>query len=55
MKSGYWFAESEKGVRIQLDLVMILALLLQLQTGLRPTKQTIGLLHYYAQGMMSET
>ncbi len=30
VKAGHWFAESEKGVRIQLYLVMILVLLLQL-------------------------
>jgi hypothetical protein len=34
---------------------MILALLLQLQTGRRPTKRMIELLHFYAQGMVSET
>lgn len=55
VKAGHWFAESEKGVRIQLYLVMILALLLQLQTGRRPTKRMIELLHFYAQGMVSET
>ena len=56
MKAGHWFAQSEKGVRIQLYLVMILALLLQqLQTGRRPTKRIIELLHFYAQGMVSET
>lgn len=54
-KAGHWFAQSEKGVRIQLYLVMILALLLQLQTGRRPTKRMIELLHFYAQGMVSET
>ena len=55
VKAGHWFAQSEKGVRIQLYLVMILALLLQLQTGRRPTKRMIELLHFYAQGMVSET
>jgi hypothetical protein len=55
VKAGHWFARSEKGVRIQLYLVMILALLLQLQTGRRPTKRMIELLHFYAQGMVSET
>jgi Transposase DDE domain len=54
-KTGHWLAQSEKGVRIQLYLVMILALLLQLQTGQRPTKRMIELLHFYAQGMVSET
>ena len=42
-------------MRIQLYLVMILALLLQLQTGMRPTKRMIELLHFYAQGLVSET
>ena len=55
VKTGHWFARSEKGVRIQLYLVMILALLLQLQTGRRPTKRMIELLHFYVQGMVSET
>lgn len=55
VKAGHWFAQSEKGVRIQLYLVMILALLLQLQTGRRPTKRMIELLHFYVQGMVSET
>lgn len=55
VKAGHWFAQSEKGVSIQLYLVMILALLMQLQTGQRPTKRMIELLHFYAQGMVSET
>lgn len=55
MKVGHWLAQSEKGVRIQLYLVMILALLLQLQTGTRPTKRMIELLHFYVQGLASET
>lgn len=55
VKAGHWFAQSEKGVRIQLYLVMILALLLQLQTGRRPTKRMIELLQFYVQGMVSET
>lgn len=55
VKVGHWLAQSEKGVRIQLYLVMILALLLQLQTGTRPTKRMIELLHFYAQGLVSET
>ena len=55
MKVGHWFAQSEKGVRIQLYLVMILALLLQLQTGTRPTKRMVELLHFYAQGLVSDT
>jgi hypothetical protein len=54
LKVGHWLAQSEKGVRIQLYLVMILALLLQLQTGRRPTKRMIELLHFYAQGLASE-
>jgi hypothetical protein len=54
VKVGHWFARSEKGVRIQLYLVMILALLLQLQTGRRPTKRMIELLHFYAQGLVSD-
>jgi hypothetical protein len=41
-------------VRIQLYLVMILAQLLQLQTGQRLTKRMIELLHFYAQGMVSD-
>ncbi len=31
------------------------AMLLQLRTGTRPTKRMIELLHFYAQGMVSET
>lgn len=54
MKVGHWYAQSEKGVRIQLYLVMILALLLQLKTGSRPTKRMIELLHFYVQGMVSD-
>ena len=34
---------------------MILALLLQLQTGTRPTKRMVELLHFYAQGLVSDT
>ena len=55
MKVGHWLAESEKGVRIQLYLVMILALLLQIQTGARPTKRMIELLHFHVQGLVSDT
>ncbi len=55
VKAGHWFAKSERGVRIQLYLVIILALLLQLQTGRRPTKRMSKLLHFYVPGMVSET
>jgi hypothetical protein len=55
MGVGHWFAQSEKGVRIQLYLVMILALLLQLKIGARPTKRMIELLHFHAQGLVGET
>lgn len=55
MKVGHWLAQSEKGVRIQLYLVMILALLLQIQTGTRPTKRMIELLQFYVQGLASDT
>jgi hypothetical protein len=54
LKVGHWLARSEKGVRIQLYLVMILALLLQLRTGERPTKRMIELLHFHVQGLASD-
>jgi hypothetical protein len=34
---------------------MILALLLQLKIGARPTKRMIELLHFHAQGLVGET
>jgi hypothetical protein len=55
MKVGHRLVQSEKGVRIQLYLVMILALLLQLQTGTGPTKRMIELLQFHVQGLASES
>ena len=50
---GHWLAESRQGATLQLYLVLIAALLLQLQCGRRPTRRMMELLHFYFQGHAS--
>jgi hypothetical protein len=46
----HWFAESQRGVTIQLYLALIAALLLQGATGQRPTKRQMELIQLYQMG-----
>lgn len=46
----HWFAESEQGVRIQIYLVLIKALLLAELTGRKPNKRMMELLHWHQMG-----
>ena len=46
----HWFAESQRGVTIQLYLALIAAVLLQLATGQRPTKRQMELIQLYQMG-----
>jgi hypothetical protein len=50
---GHWLAESQRGVTLQLYLVMMAALLLQLQCGRRPTQRMLELLQFYFAGLAS--
>lgn len=50
---GHWLAESQKGVTLQLYLVMVAALLLQLRCGRRPTRRMLELLQFYFAGLAS--
>lgn len=50
---GHWLAESRQGATPQLYLVLIAALLLQLQCGRRPTRRMMELPHFYFQGQAS--
>lgn len=51
----HWFAESPRGVTLQLYLALIAALLLQLYTGQRPNRRQMELIQWYLAGMASET
>lgn len=46
----HWYAESQRGVTIQLYLALIAAVLLQLATGHRPTKRQMELIQFYQLG-----
>lgn len=46
----HWFAESQRGVTIQLYLALIAAVLLQLAMGERPNKRMLELLQLYQMG-----
>jgi Transposase DDE domain len=46
----HWFAESPEGVRIQIYLVLIKALLLAGLTGRKPNKRMMELLHWHQMG-----
>lgn len=46
----HWMAESRQGVTLQLYLVLVVALLLQLRCGRRPTRRMMELLQFYFQG-----
>ena len=47
----HWLAESPAGVTVQLYLALIAALLLQLTTGVRPTKRMLELIQFYLLGV----
>ena len=47
----HWLAESPAGVAVQLYLALIAALLLQLTTGVRPTKRRLELIQFYLLGV----
>jgi hypothetical protein len=46
----HWFAESREGVRIQIYLVLIKALMLAELTGRKPNKRMMELLHWHQMG-----
>ena len=46
----HWFAESQRGVTVQLYLALIAAVLLQAVTGQRPTKRQLELIQLYQLG-----
>ena len=46
----HWFAESREGVRIQIYLVLIKALMLADLTGSKPNKRMMELLHWHQLG-----
>ena len=46
----HWLAESQRGVTIQLYLVLIAAVLLQLATGQRPNKRMLELIRLHQMG-----
>ena len=50
----HWFAESREGVRIQIYLVLIKALLLAELTGRKPNKRMMELLHWHQMGWASD-
>jgi len=50
---GHWLAQSEKGATVQLYLVMVAALLLQLQCGRRPNRRMLELVQFYFAGLAS--
>jgi len=50
----HWFAESPEGVRIQIYLVLIKALLLADLTGRKPNKRMMELLHWHQMGWASD-
>lgn len=50
----HWFAESKEGVRIQIYLVLIKALLLSELTGRKPNKRMMELLHWHQMGWASD-
>jgi len=52
---GHWFAESPRGVRIQMYLTLIAALLMQMHFGMRPTKRMMELLQFYMLGIATAT
>lgn len=47
----HWLAESPEGVRLQVYLALIAALLLQLYTGRRPTRRMMELIQFYLMGV----
>jgi hypothetical protein len=53
LKSRHFFAESPKGVAIQMYLALIAAVMLQGITGRRPSKRLMELLQFYAMGWAS--
>lgn len=53
LKNRHFFAESPKGVAIQMYLALIAAVMLQGITGRRPTKRMMEMLQFYAMGWAS--
>jgi hypothetical protein len=53
LENRHWLAESEGGVRAQVYLALIAALLLQLFTGRRPTRRMMELIQWYLLGWAS--
>lgn len=53
LKCRHWFAESEKGVVIQIYLALIAALLLTRMIGKRPTKRQMEMIQFYLMGYAS--
>jgi hypothetical protein len=53
LENRHWLAESESGVRAQVYLALIAALLLQLFTGRRPTRRMLELIQWYLLGWAS--
>lgn len=49
----HWLAESRQGATLQLYLALIMAVLLQLHTGRRPTKRMLELFQFYLLGVAS--
>jgi len=48
---GHWFAESPRGVQIQIYLTLIAAILMRQHFGMRPTKRMMEILQFYLLGM----
>jgi hypothetical protein len=48
---GHWFAESPRGVQIQMYLTLIAALLMRQHFGMRPTKRMMEMLQFYLLGI----
>jgi hypothetical protein len=53
LKNRHFFAESPKGVAIQMYLALIAAVMLQGITGRRPTKRMMEMLQFYSMGWAS--
>lgn len=50
----HWLAESSQGVTIQIYLALIAALLLQLHTGIRPSKRMMELIQFHQLGYATD-
>lgn len=54
MPCRHWFAESPQGVRLQIYLSLIQALLLAEATGQRPGKRMMELLRFHQMGIATD-